>query len=95
VRYTKVQGANKNHSIHLYSLSTCPYCTNAKKYLKVRDIAFEFIDVDTATRDEKREVTLFLKQNNLPIAFPVITIDGKMITGFNKGKIDAILGRQS
>ena len=91
MRYTKVQGANNNHVVNVYSLTTCPNCANAKKYLKERDIAFEFIDVDTATRDEKREITLFLKQNNLPISFPVITIDDKIMTGFNKEEIDILL----
>jgi len=91
VRYTKVPGANKNHIVNVYSLTTCPFCANAKKYLKERDIAFKFIDVDTATRDEKREITLFLKQNNLPISFPVITIDDNIMTGFNKEEIDILL----
>jgi glutaredoxin len=95
VRYTKVPEDDKNHNIHFNSLSTCPHCTNVKKYLKQRDLEFEFIDVDMATRAEKREFTLFLKQNTLSITFPVITIDDKIITGFNKRKINAILGKQS
>jgi glutaredoxin len=47
--------------------------------------------VDTATRDEKREITLFLKQNNMPISFPVITIDDNIMTGFNKEELDILL----
>lgn len=52
---------------------------------------FNFIDVDLATRDEKREITQFLRSKELAIAFPVIIIDDTVIQGFKKNSIDNAL----
>jgi glutaredoxin 3 len=39
--------------ITLYSKTVCPYCVNAKNYLKAKDIAFREINIeqDEAARD--------------------------------------------
>ncbi|MFC1803246.1 glutaredoxin family protein [Thermoproteota archaeon] len=91
VSYTTIHGANKEHNVTVYSLSTCPHCFAAKKFLKDKGISFDYMDVDTSTRDEKKEITLFLKRNTLPFAFPVIVIDDKIVIGFKKEEIEALL----
>ncbi len=88
MNYTAVSGTNNEHDIIIYALSTCPHCSNAKNYFRARDYAFRFINVDKATHDEKREVTLFLKEHDLPIAFPVIRIDDSVILGFDEKEIE-------
>ena len=85
---TNVPGTIKEHDIIVYALSTCPHCTNAKNYFTERKIEYKYINVDQATRDEKREVTLFLKEHNLPIAFPVIAIDDFVLLGFDPNEIE-------
>jgi glutaredoxin len=91
VNLTKVIGSKTNHKITVYSLLTCEPCSELKKYLKDNDYSYEYINVDKATRDEKREVTQLLKKNNLPISFPLLQIDDKLIQGFNVEKIEAVL----
>ena len=76
----------------MYSLSTCPHCNKAKKFLKEKGQFYRYINVDEATRDEKREITIFLRTNNLPIAFPVLVIDEKIIQGFKPEEIKKLLG---
>jgi glutaredoxin-like protein NrdH len=95
VNYTAVTGTNHDHDIIIYALSTCPHCSNAKKYFHARNYAFRYINVDEATRDEKREITLFLKEHNLPIAFPVIRIDESVILGFDEKEIESSLKAQT
>ena len=95
MNYTAVSGKNRDHDIIVYALSTCPHCTNTKNYFKKKDYAFKYINVDQATRDEKREVTIFLKEHNLPIAFPVIRIDDAVILGFDEKEIDSNLKAQT
>lgn len=95
MNYTSVPGSSNEHKITVYSLSTCPHCTNAKNYLAEKKISFKYINVDHATRDEKREITQFLKQHNLPIAFPVITIDDTIIQGFKPQEIEKCLSPKS
>ena len=95
MNYTSVPGASNEHEVKVYSLSTCPHCTDAKNYFKKKKISFKYLDLDKATRDEKREITLFLKGHNLPIAFPVIAIDDDVIQGFDQAKIEKCLFPES
>ena len=91
MNYVEVNGSDDAHEIILYSLTTCPHCTSAKQYLKEKGLAFKYINVDKATRDEKREVSRLLKANNLPIAFPVLIIDEDVIQGFDPELIEESL----
>jgi arsenate reductase-like glutaredoxin family protein len=63
----------------------------AKKFLKENGQSYSYINVDEATRDEKREITIFLRTNNLPIVFPVLVIDERVIQGFNPVLIKRLL----
>ncbi|MCD6410653.1 glutathione S-transferase N-terminal domain-containing protein [bacterium] len=72
--------------IKVYSTPTCPYCQLLKEYLKEHNIDFEDVDVskDQAALQELQEKTGAL-------AVPVVDIDGEIIIGFDKPKIDQIL----
>ncbi len=73
-------------NIKIYSTPTCPYCDMAKNYLKEKNIEFE--DINVAENSEKaREMMEKTRQ----MGVPVIAIDGEMIVGFNKNKIDELL----
>ena len=91
MNYNSVPGSSNEHNVTIYALSTCPHCTKAKNYFSEKKISYKYINVDLATRDEKREVALFLKKHNMPIAFPVIVIDEAVIQGFNLNEIEKYL----
>lgn len=91
VKYTKVPGAFNKHKVIVYSLTTCRHCIDAKNYLKEKNIAFKYINSDEAPRDEKREISQFLRKHDLPLAFPVIVIDDSVLLGFNEKEIEALL----
>jgi glutaredoxin 3 len=77
----------------MYSKDPCPYCVAAKKFMQVRDIAFEEIDL-TGQQEEIDKI----KQQTGWQTVPIILIDGKLIGGFTdlkkleqEGKLEALL----
>jgi glutaredoxin-like YruB-family protein len=73
--------------ITIYSTPTCHFCHQAKEYLKSKDIAFE--DVNVAGNVEKQK-ELVAKSGQFGV--PVIDIDGKIIVGFDRPKVNQLLG---
>ena len=74
-------------NITIYSTPSCPYCHMEKDYLKEKGIAFTDVNVaaDPAKADE-----MIKKSGQMGV--PVTDIDGTIIVGFDKPKINAALG---
>lgn len=69
--------------IKVYSTESCPWCVKAKQYLKSKNI--EYIEVNVGEDMEGREEMIKLSGQ---MGVPVISIDGKIIVGFDKMAID-------
>ena len=69
--------------IKIYSTSWCPACVKAKKYLGLKGLAFSEINVADAHED-REEVFKVSGQRTVP----VIDIDGEIIVGFDRNKIE-------
>lgn len=74
-------------TVKVYSTPTCPYCTMVKRYLDEKNITYTHYDV-SADQEKAREMVDISGQ----MGVPVISIDGKVIVGFDKPKINAELG---
>ena len=72
--------------ISIYSTPICPHCIKLKEYLKSKNIKFVDIDV-SADPDKIREMI----DKSGQMTTPVVDIEGEIIVGFNKEKIDNIL----
>lgn len=72
--------------IKLYTTPTCVYCVTLKEYFKSRSIDFEEIDV---SKNEKELQEMIRISNQMGV--PVVDIDGEVVVGFDKVKIDKIL----
>ena len=72
--------------VKIYTTPACPFCLMAKEYLTSRGIEFEEIDV---SKDEKAAQEMIQKSGQMGV--PVIEIDGKIVVGFDKEKIDELL----
>jgi len=72
--------------VKVYSTPTCVYCKTLKEYLTKHNIIFEDIDV---SKDEKQLQEMI--KNSGQMGVPVVDIDGEVITGFDKVKIDQLL----
>ena len=77
------------HTVTVYSTPTCSWCQIAKDHLQSSGISFEDIDV-SADMSRAREMVEKSGQNGVP----VIDIDGEIVVGFDRARIDALLGIQ-
>jgi Glutaredoxin and related proteins len=75
----------------VYALSTCPYCKMARKYLEENDVPFDVVEVDLLTGTEREEAVAQVKRLSGGTSFPVIEVDGEVIVGFNKPKMQKLL----
>lgn len=73
--------------IKIFSTPTCPYCKLAKQYFSAKNIPYT--DIDVSADDAAREEMVKLSGQ---MGVPVIVIDGQTIIGFDKGRIDAVMG---
>lgn len=71
----------------VYSTPTCPYCIKIKEFLKENNIDFENIDVSSG----QEKIDEMVKKSG-QMGVPVVDVDGKIIVGFDKGKIKEALG---
>lgn len=78
--------------IHLYALSTCPYCRMTKRYLDDHGVTYELTEVDLLEGDEKQAAIDEVKRLSGGTSFPVLVADDQVVVGFNKSKIADIVG---
>ncbi|MDX9953729.1 MAG: glutaredoxin domain-containing protein [Anaerolineae bacterium] len=77
----------KRHRVIVFSTPTCPHCRSAKRYLEQHGISYVDVDVSrdvSAARDMVRRTG--------EQGVPQLEIDGRMVVGFNRVKIDRLLG---
>lgn len=72
--------------VEIYSTPFCSYCKMAKEYFKKNDIAYTEYDV---AADAVRRKEMVEKTHQMGV--PVIVIDGKIVVGFDKAKINQLL----
>ena len=93
MEFTKVEGVNRVHRVRVYALSTCGWCRRLKDFLGDHGVAYEYVDVDLCSREEKREVTMFLRERNLPLTFPLTVVDeSTYISGYRPEELSRDLG---
>ena len=73
-------------AIKIYSTPSCPYCGMAKKYLESKNVKYDEFDV-SIDRNAAREMIKKSGQRGVP----VLDIDGNIVIGFDKEKIDSLL----
>ncbi|NTU71383.1 MAG: glutaredoxin family protein [Coriobacteriia bacterium] len=78
-------------AIHLYALSTCPYCRMTKKYLDEHEIEYEITEVDLLEGDEKDAAVAEVVRLSGGKSFPVLDANGQVVVGFNKGRMAQVL----
>lgn len=69
-----------------YTLSWCPHCKALKEYLNNKKIEYENIDME-----ENEEAAEDIIEKTGQSGFPIIDIDGEILIGFDKDKIEVIL----
>jgi glutaredoxin 3 len=78
--------ADEPAKVAIYGAQWCPPCHAAKAYLNSRNIAYDYIDIDTQ-QDRGREIAMKTGWS----AIPIIKIGEEYMLGFDRPKIDAAL----
>ncbi|MCS6829579.1 MAG: glutaredoxin family protein [bacterium] len=71
----------------VFSTPNCPYCNMAKRYLRERGVRFRDVDV---SRDPAAARDMVRRSGQQGV--PVIDINGKIVVGFDRVKINQLLG---
>jgi glutaredoxin 3 len=75
------------HVVTVYSTPTCSWCQIAKEHLRNHGIAFDDVDV-SADMSRAREMV----DKSGQYGVPVIDINGTIVVGFDRTRIDTLLG---
>lgn len=73
--------------VTVYSTPTCSWCNTIKSYFKLHNVVFTDIDV---SRDQKAADALVKRSGQTGV--PQTEINGEIIVGFNKARINQLLG---
>ncbi|MGC9400180.1 MAG: glutaredoxin family protein [Anaerolineae bacterium] len=77
---------SKQPKVVVFSTPTCPHCRAAKRYLSQKGVRFTDVDV---SRDRRAARDMVRRSGQQGV--PQILIDGKLVVGFNRRKIDRLL----
>lgn len=81
-----MQGREDVPKVKVYSTPSCPYCSQAKAFLKEHSIKYENINV---AEDKQKAKEMVEKSGQMGV--PVIEVNGKVIIGFNKDALKKAL----
>ncbi len=80
-------GVQRAHRVLVFTTPTCPWCTRAKAYLREQHVPFREVDV---SRDAAAARDLVRRTGQMGV--PVIEIDGRPVVGFDRPRINRLLG---
>lgn len=75
-----------DHNVTIYTTPSCPYCNAAKDYFDENNVSYTDYDV-SQNRQKAKEMIEKSGQRGTP----VIDIDGNIVVGFNKEKLQSLL----
>ncbi len=75
-----------NSQITIYGADWCAFCHEAMRYLDKLNVAYIYKNVDLNSDDAKTVV-----EKSGQTGIPVIDMDGEIIVGFDRPKIDSTL----
>lgn len=75
-------------AVTVYTTPSCTFCNKVKKYLKENRITFKEHNIQ---KDKRRAEEMVKKSGQMGV--PVLDVHGKVIVGFDVGKIENALKR--
>jgi glutaredoxin 3 len=77
----------KQKRVIIFTTPTCSHCNHAKQYFRERGIRFRDVDV---SRDQTAARDMVRRSGQQGV--PVIDVGGRIVVGFNRAKVDRLLG---
>jgi glutaredoxin 3 len=78
--------ASRQPRIIILTGSSCPWCNKVKEYLRQKSFRFREVNVEKDPEGARE-----LQRRNIK-GVPVVLINNRPIVGFDKAKIDKLLG---
>jgi len=78
--------------IKVFALSTCPYCRQARSFLDESGVAYDVVEVDKLTGQERADVIDEVKRLSNGASFPVLVVGDEVVVGYNKSRIQQLIG---
>ena len=76
--------------VTMYSLSTCHWCSKAKRYFEEQGVAFEFTDYDRADGETQQRIDRDMREIQAG-GFPVVKIGRDVVTGYKPDRYKELL----
>ena len=77
--------------IKVFALSTCPYCHQARAFLDESGVAYDVVEVDKLTGQERADAIEEVKRLSNGTSFPVIVVGDEVVIGYNKTRIEQLI----
>lgn len=77
----------EEYEVIVYTTPNCPWCAAVKQYLTERGVPFTEVDV---SQDYEAAMEMVRKSGQMGV--PVVEIDGEIVVGFDRERIDRLLG---
>ena len=74
-------------SVSIYTTPTCVYCKMTKDFFKQNNVEYQEFDVSSDLEKRKEMI-----EKSGQMGVPVIFVDNEMTVGFDKGKLQELLG---
>lgn len=78
--------ASSQARVIIFTSSSCPWCNRVKQYLREKKFKFREVNVERDPEGARE-----LGRRNI-VGVPVVLINNHPIVGFDKAKIDKLLG---
>jgi glutaredoxin len=76
----------------MYTISTCGWCKQTKKFMKDKGVEHEYIDVDLCSDKDRNTIHDDIQRRGGALTFPTIIVDDKvLISGFRVKEIEEAL----
>jgi|CZCB01.1.fsa_nt_gi glutaredoxin-like protein NrdH len=76
----------------LYALSTCFHCQRTKRWLADNHIEYDYVDVDLADEEERKQLIQKVQDLTGAAQFPVVILGDKFVVGFHEERLKHLLG---
>jgi len=90
--YVRVPGERRDHRVLMFTTSGCTPCRKAKSFFEGRGIEYEYLELDTADQETRREAMLtigdYIPSWGTQFIFPIIIIDELIsLIGYSERKL--------
>lgn len=66
-------------NVMAYTLSTCPFCHEVKRFFYKNKIDYDFVDVDLLEGDERERIVAEAQGFCPGCGYPITVVDGKKV----------------